>query len=132
MDPEGPLGPLTTQWTLDLQTWYCKLQEHFLFDAADYVGNVRRSAARLRLRLRYLDRKYDTLRKSVLSDVELGHKIPFDSTPTKFFRKRNPPSLAEDKHRAWKAILKDLAHGAIKSANIPRDGMPTCVTTFTT
>ena len=57
----------------------------------------------------------------------MGHKIPFERKPRKFFRGRNPPSLAADKHRAWAAIKKDISHGAIEPVDLPAEGTPHCV-----
>ena len=127
--PEAPLGPLAQQWTDDLCEWFKKLQIHFEFDPSDLASNVRRSAPRWRKRLEYL-RQLDQARfDEVMELVESGHAIPFESgsAPPKFFRHRNPPSLAKDKVRAWEAIKKDIDHGAIVPVNIERDGMPRCV-----
>ena len=62
-----------------------------------------------------------------MMDITIGHRIPFDTPPKKFFRRRNPPSLAKDKKRAWAAISKDMAHGAIRLVDVPKEGIPHCV-----
>ena len=127
MKPSEGLGPLASQWTMNLQHWYLKLQKHFGFNPADLVGNVRRSSRRWTRRLKYLWTSNKPLYESIISDIDEGHRIPFASTPKKFFRRRNPPSLALDKTRAWAAITKDIAHGALRPVNIPVEGIPHCV-----
>ena len=62
-----------------------------------------------------------------MSNIQKGHLIPFQSPPTKFFRRRNPPSLREDKKRAWDAILKGIQHGAIKPVDLSKESIQTCV-----
>lgn len=57
----------------------------------------------------------------------MGHEIPFSEKPNRYFRRRNPPSLALDRDRAWVAILKDLAHFAIQPVNLAEQGVPHCV-----
>ena len=49
------------------------------------------------------------------------------SPPSSFFHTRNPPSLKDDKVRAWVAIAKDISHGAIRPVNLKRDDMSVCV-----
>ena len=126
-DPEGELGPLASKWVSDLVCWYEKLQRHFEFRPSDLAFNVRVNAHKWKRRLAYLiedePEKYDYLIRA----IEEGHSIPFSSPPSKYFRKSNPPSLAKDKARAWKAIMGDISHGAIAPVNIKRDGLPCCV-----
>ena len=126
-DPEGPLGPLASAWVDDLMHWYERLQTHFGFDASDLAANVRSNAHKWRRRFSFLQREHSELFSSVMEAIEEGHKIPFESIPPKYFRKHNPPSLAKDKVRAWAAIKGDMAHGAIKPANIAIEGVPRCV-----
>ena len=126
--PEAPLGPLAAKWEHDLQVWYTRLQKHFHFDASDLPANLRNNISRWRSRLEYLRLSRPALFDEIIGNIERGHKIPFgDVLPEKFFRRRNPPSLAADKTRAWAAILKDMAHGALEPVHIKREGLPTCV-----
>lgn len=125
--PEDPLGPLAQAWVLKLQAWYSKLQEHFQFDPTDLPANLRRNVQRWRKRLAYLQKDQPELFESVINNIEEGHRIPFDRAPKKFFRRRNPPSLALDKDRAWTAILKDLQHGALRPVDLKAEGVPHCV-----
>ena len=126
-DPGAPLGPRAAKWVSDLKQWYERLQAHFGFDPADLAHNVRQSKERWRRRLQYLRRDDEDTFKYVMNLIERGHIIPFESEPKAFFRQRNPPSLAQDKVRAWEAIKGDIEHGAIKPVNIARDGIPHCV-----
>ena len=52
-DPEGPLGPLAKQWTIDLANWYARLQKHFKFNPANLAANVRGSHKRWLRRLEH-------------------------------------------------------------------------------
>lgn len=126
---EGPLGPLGAQWTDQLQSWYQKLQSYFEFNPADLASNVRRSVSRWRLRLSYLELINPKEFKYVMNNIELGHRIPFRHgwLPQRYFRHRNPPSLAADKLRAWEAIAKDISHGAIRPVDLNTEPMPHCV-----
>ena len=125
--PQEELGPLAKQWTADLQTWYFNLQRHFKFDPSDLASNVYRSRERWRRRLQYLNESDPAKFNSIMSDITVGHRIPFREPPKRFFRRRNPPSLANDKKRAWAAISKDMAHGAIRLVDIKAEGIPHCV-----
>ena len=127
LPPSEGIGPLASMWTQRLQRWYLKLQKHFGFNPADLAGNVRRSRHRWSRRLQYLWTSDKPLYESIMSDITVGHKIPFKTTPKKCFRRENPPSLALDKTRAWAAIMKDIAHGALRPVNIPLEGLPHCV-----
>ena len=125
--PERPLGPLASFWVSQLEQWYSKLQKHFGFDPNNLAKNVRNSLPRWKLRLKYLLHSDPDLYHSVIESIEFGHAIPFDKVPPKFFRSRNPPSLAADKVRAWEAIKGDIKHGAIRPVNISEQGIPHCV-----
>ena len=126
--PEAPLGPLAAAWEAKLQEWYGKLQTHFNFDPADLPANLRHNVHKWEKRLQYLLPDEHELYDSVIASIRLGHRIPFgDCEPEKFFRRRNPPSLALDKDRAWLAVKKDMAHGALEPVNLARDCIPTCV-----
>ena len=125
--PELPLGPLARKWVDDLQHWYRRLQAHFGFDPSNLPANLRRNIAKWKKRLKYLQLSHPELYKSIIRNIAVGHKIPFERKPRRFFRSRNPPSLAEDKCRAWTAIKKDIAHGAIEPVNLPKEGVPHCV-----
>ena len=125
---EAPLGPLAAAWQRDLQCWYTRLQVHFGFDPSDLPANLRKNSDKWRFRLQYLKEDQPELFDSVMRSIVKGHSIPFgEAKPDKFFRRRNPPSLAGDKVRAWAAIRKDMAHGALVPVNLPKDGMPRCV-----
>ena len=125
--PETPLGPLAQEWVDDLQAWYRRLQRHFGFDPTDLPANLRRNVDKWRKRLAFLKESHPGLHDLIISNIVGGHKIPFERIPNKFFRSRNPPSLAADAQRAWAAIQKDLNHGALEPVNIQRDGVPRCV-----
>ena len=125
--PDRPLGPLASKWVRDLQQWYVDLQDHFGFDPSDLPGNLRANQHKWRKRLAYLKEDKASLLNEVMGNIEKGHRIPFESPPSKFFRRRNPPSLKEDKKRAWAAIRKDLEHGAIKPVDLSKEEVPTCV-----
>ena len=125
--PETPLGPIAQAWVDDLQDWYRQLQNHFGFDPSDLPANLRRNIDKWRKRLSFMQKSHPGLYDLIISNIADGHKIPFDGTPPKFFRSRNPPSLAVDAKRAWAAIRKDLNHGALEPVDIPRDGLPRCV-----
>ena len=127
LHPEDPLGPLAQAWVLKLQSWYSRLQDHFKFDPTDLPANLRRNIHRWKKRLAYLKKDQPQLFDSVIGSIEKGHRIPFDRKPKKFFRRRNPPSLALDKVRAWTAILKDLRHGALRPVDLKAEGTPHCV-----
>ena len=126
-DPEGPLGPRATKWVNSLVTWYEKLQAHFGFDESNLAANVHKKADKWEARLQFLRPDQPELLKFIMGFIRCGHVIPFAKTPQKYFRKRNPPSLAVDKARAWAAIRGDIAHGAIHPVNIKEDGIPWCV-----
>ena len=126
-DPEGPLGPLASAWVDRLFEWYRKLQEYFQFDEANLAANVSRNAHKWRRRLRFMQDSQPELFEFIMDFIPNGHSIPFEEEPPKYFRKRNPPSLQADKVRAWTAIKKDIAHGAIAPVNLKRDGVPWCV-----
>ena len=126
--PESDLGPLAAQWVGELQSWYARLQAHFAFDPSNLPANLRNNIGKWRVRLEYLRASEPELLDEIMANIERGHVIPFGGkTPDKFFRRRNPPSLALDKERAWAAIIKDMAHGALAPVNLKRDGVPTCV-----
>ena len=125
--PDQPLGPRASKWVRDLQQWYADLQDHFGFDPSDLPGNLRANQHKWRKRLAYLEEDKKSLLEEVMGNIEKGHRIPFESPPSKFFRRRNPPSLKEDKERAWAAIRKDLEHGAIKPVDLSKEEVPTCV-----
>ena len=125
--PEAPPGPYAQMWLNDLTAWYYKLQRYFNFDPANLADNVYRSRHRWRARLSYLEHTEPTRFQRIMDDIEVGHKIPFDRQPKRYFRRANPPSLAKDKNRAWAAIMKDIAHGAIRPVDIAAEGVPTCV-----
>lgn len=127
LHPESPLGPLAQKWVHDLQDWYARLQKHFQFDPSDLPANLRRNVRKWKKRLRFLRVDQPLLYKKIIANIEVGHKIPFDKKPKRFFRSRNPPSLAADKVRAWAAIRKDLAHGALRPVDLKADGTPHCV-----
>ena len=125
--PNEDLGPLAKQWTIDLQAWYFKLQEFFGFDHSDLAKNIRNSRHRWARRLDYLRASDPQQYRSIMDDISVGHRIPFSRQPKRFFRRRNPPSLAQDKDRAWAAIAKDMSHGALRPVNISSEGIPHCV-----
>ena len=125
--PETPLGPLAQAWVDELQDWYRRLQSHFGFDPSDLPANLRRNVAKWRARIAFLKESHPGLHDLIISNIINGHKIPFEKIPSKFFRSRNPPSLAADAKRAWTAIQKDLEHGALEPVNLKRDGVPHCV-----
>ena len=125
--PEVPPGPYGQMWLNDLTTWYYKLQQHFKFDPTNLASNVFRSRHKWRARLTYLQQSEPERFRRIMSDIEVGHQIPFAKPPKKYFRRANPPSLAEDKKRAWAAIMKDIAHGAIRPVDLRAEGVPTCV-----
>ena len=127
LHPEDPLGPLAQAWVNDLKNWYARLQKHFEFDPGDLPANLRRNVKRWEKRLAYLKVGQPELYQSVIDNIKKGHKIPFETKPKRFFRSRNPPSLARDKHRAWAAIMKDLRHGALRPVNLEVEGVPHCV-----
>ena len=127
LHPEEPLGPLAQGWVDDLQGWYARLQSHFEFDPTDLPANLRRNVRRWEKRLSYLKDGQAELYESVIANIKQGHKIPFETKPKRFFRSRNPPSLASDKHRAWAAVLKDFKHGALRPVNLEVEGVPHCV-----
>lgn len=126
-DPEGPLGPLASKWVADLVNWYERLQSHFGFRKSDLAANVRSNAHKWEARLSYLIHDSPELYDYLIQAIKVGHRIPFSTTPTKYFRKSNPPSLSNDKVRAWEAIKGDIAHGAIAPINIEEEGLPWCV-----
>ena len=126
-DPEGPLGPLATNWVNSLVEWYDKLQRHFGFNESDLAANVREKADKWSARLQFMKPDQPEKFKFIMDFIRYGHVIPFNKVPQKHFRKRNPPSLTADKERAWKAIRGDIAHGAITPVNIEIDGLPWCV-----
>ena len=125
--PETPLGPLAQKWVNDLERWYQRLQVHFQFDPSDLPKNLRRHVHKWKYRLSYLKKSQPLLFQEIIRNIEVGHKIPFDRIPRKYFRTRNPPSLAADKQRAWSAIKKDIAHGAIEPVDLAQGGVPHCV-----
>ena len=125
--PESPLGPLASKWVRDLQQWYSDLQSHFGFDPTDLPANLRANSHKWRRRLSYLRTDEAPLFNEIMDNIDKGHLIPFESQPRKFFRRRNPPSLKQDKVRAWQAIRKDISHGAIKPVDLSKEGIPTCV-----
>ena len=114
---EGVLGPMAKAWIRDLEIWYAKLQKHFEFDPSNLAANVRKSWPRWKPRLQYLRKSNEQLYREVREIIREGHGIPFEETPKRFFRRSNPPSLAADKVRAWKAIIKDIDHRAIVPPN---------------
>ena len=124
--PEVPLGPLAQGWVDDLEQWYNRLQGHFQFDPADLPKNLRRNVNKWKYRLSYLQKSQPQLYNEIVHNILNGHKIPFEKEPRKFFRHRNPPSLAADKERAWEAIRKDIGHGAIEPVDLAQ-GVPHCV-----
>lgn len=85
LHPSEDLGPIAKRWTRQLQEWYLKLQKHFGFDPADLPDNVYRSRHRWARRLNYLRTSNENLYNSIMSDTNEGHRIPFASTPKKFF-----------------------------------------------
>ena len=126
-DAGTPLGPKAAKWVADLRRWYEQLQEHFKFDPSSLADNVRRAQKRWERRLQYLKSEDKEQFEYVMNLIKNGHAIPFDQTPKKFFRQHNPPSLAEDKVRAWEAIKGDIEHGAIEPVNLKVHGTPHCV-----
>ena len=127
LHPEAPLGPLAQKWVDDLTEWYSKLQAHFGFDPSDLPKNLRMNLDKWKARLSYLKPSHPGLYYLIISNIEHGHKIPLERSPRKFFRGRNPPSLAADRERAWTAIKKDIAHGALRPVDIKTEGIPHCV-----
>lgn len=125
--PEQPLGPIASSWVRDLQSWYAKLQDHFKFDPINLPANLRRSIAKWEKRLAYRNPEQPETYRSVIGNIRFGHRIPFKGLPKRFFRSRNPPSLAADKHRAWAAIVKDMRHGALRPVDLATSGVPRCV-----
>ena len=125
--PECPLGPRASKWVQDLERWYSDLQTHFRFDPSNLPANLRANSHKWRKRLAFLKKDNAPLLQEIMSNIEKGHLIPFESPPSKFFRRRNPPSLKEDRKRAWDAILKDIQHGAIKPVDLSKESIPTCV-----
>ena len=127
-DPESPLGPLAAHWVNELSKWYSELQTHFEFNPNNLASNVRRSSARWRLRLQYINEADPQHFEYLMQLIDHGHRIPFGpDLPHKFFRKGNPPSFAADKVRAWEAIFGDIQHGAIEPVNTEKCGIPWCV-----
>ena len=126
-DPEGPLGPLASQWVADLVNWYERLQKHFKFDRNDLAKNVRSNFHKWRTRLNYLKDSNPQLYRSLMVTISEGHSIPFVKEPQKYFRKHNPKSLAADRVRAWAAVMGDIKHGAISPVNLQEEGLPRCV-----
>lgn len=125
--PGEHLGPMAARWVSDLKEWYRQLQGYFQFDPSNLAGNVRRSKERWRRRLQYLRIEDEHTFEYVMDLIERGHFIPFEREPKPFFRQHNPPSLAEDKDRAWDAIKGDIEHGAIEPVDIAKHGIPHCV-----
>ena len=124
--PEQALGHLAQAWVNDLERWYHKLQGHFQFDPSDLALNLRNNLHKWKRRLSYLRKSQPQLYDEIVGHISVGHKIPLDKEPRKFFRHRNPPSLAADKVRAWRAIKKDIGHGAIEPVDLEQ-GAPHCV-----
>ena len=92
-------GPLATQWTIDLQAWYFKLQKYFGFNPSDLAGNVVKSQDRWKRRLRYLKSSNNAIYSSIMADITEGHKIPLAENPksssdTKTRRPSLPTSTA--------------------------------------
>ena len=127
--PEKPLGPLAQKWVDDLHAWYVRLQAHFEFDPSDLPANLRENVHKWKKRLAFLRVDHPLLYEAVIANIQVGHRIPFEKKPKKFFRHRNPPSLSMDmdKHRAWAAIQKDMAHGALRPVDLKANGTPHCV-----
>ena len=125
--PEEPLGPLASAWTTELTEWYARLQQHFGFNPSDLAANVRNSADRWAKRLKYLLPEHKQKFESIMKNIREGHRIPFSSVPQTHFRARNPPSLADDKVRAWAAIKEDIDHGAITPVDLSKEAIPSCV-----
>ena len=126
-NPEGPLGSMASEWVDDLFKWYERLQAHFRFDKSNVAANVTRSEVRWRRRLQFLKHQHLDRFRFIMDFIRNGHLVPFEKEPPRYFRKRNPPSLQADKARAWVAIKKDIAHGAISPVDVVNDGIPWCV-----
>lgn len=59
--------------------------------------------------------------------VESGYLIPFARQPKPFHRAANSPDLLLHKEAAWRAMKKDMGHGAVLPCNLARDGKPMIV-----
>ena len=106
----------------------CSYPVSYAHATGDLASNVTRSKERWSQRLQYLKHRDPEHYHYLMDLISQGHEIPFGpSLPQKFFRKRNPPSLAADKVRAWDAIFGDIQHGAIEPVNIAKCGIPHCV-----
>ena len=75
-NPEGPLGDLAKQWTIDLCAWHDRLQEHFQFDPTDLASNVRRSAEKWERRLQHLKLSDNSHFRYIMRNIKEGHRIP--------------------------------------------------------
>ena len=107
-----------------LSAWRDDLAEFFRLSKTDFPANPRAAADRIEARLSFLPVER---RERIMSVIREGYKVPFKSTPPPFFRHANGPDLAVNKDAAWKALKKDMEHGAVRPCNLKRDGRPSVV-----
>ena len=123
-DQDEPLPPAASKFVNDLSAWHKQLLHYFGMSNSCYAGNTRAAAARIRDRIKFLDKERVT---RIMKVVETGYKIPFTSRPKPFHRNHNSPDLLQYKNEAWEALTKDMSHGAVVPCNLQADGMPTVV-----
>ena len=123
-DPNQPPGPVASAFVASLSEWREKLAEFFKLSKSDFPSNPRRAADRIQARLSFLPKERQI---RIMKVIRSGYTIPFSSVPPPFFRRANGPDLASNKVAAWKALKKDIAHGAVRPCNLKRDGRPSVV-----
>ena len=123
-DPNLPPGPMASAFLAELGAWREKLAEFFNLSKSNFPANPRAAADRIEARLSFLP---EERRERIMKVIREGYKVPFKSTPPPFFRRANGPDLASNKDAAWKALKKDMAHGAVRPCNLKRDGRPSVV-----
>ena len=122
--PDKPLPPAAQSFVNDLEKWRMQLAHHFQHSTTSFQDNMRRAAGRIRQRLSFLPRER---LERIMTIIEEGYTIPFSSEPPPFHRLTNSPDLSLFKTAAWKALLKDISHGAAMPCNLARDGKPKVV-----
>ena len=123
-DPNEDPPPAAQGFAAQMRSYVHRLTTETFAFSPTLSDNPRRAADRIESRISFLPRARV---KRVMSVIREGYLIPFRSPPPPFHRQQNGPDLAAHRDAAWKALSKDIAHGAVMPCDIQAQGKPRVV-----
>lgn len=123
-DPNEDPPPAAQGFAADMCEYVRSLTSNTFNFSSTLSDNPRNAADRIERRISFLPRSRV---KRIMAVVREGYLIPFRSQPPPFHRQHNGPDLATHRDAAWKALSKDIAHGAVMPCDIQAQGKPRVV-----